>query len=194
MRERRDGDMKITREWLARTPHCEAGRAFGLAALPPEGLELSECWERIDRPDFLLGLAHVAAVTTYGDGEGAVEAVLSKVAGEFPYSKVAHLFRHLDGWRLRAAVVQADSAEEAYCLLTLMSCEKEAALYNALALLASARIAEDQDQARVDSRTGQPVTWTRLQGAARQIGEAVGHGRVASMLKAELGLSSVRAK
>lgn len=49
--------MKVTRAWLERGEHCPDGMAYALAVLPPEGLELEQCWALLHRPDWVISLA-----------------------------------------------------------------------------------------------------------------------------------------
>lgn len=64
--------MRITRAWLDETYHCEDGRAFGIATLPPEGLELEECWPLIFRADWAVGLAIKSGAITHEAARGIV--------------------------------------------------------------------------------------------------------------------------
>lgn len=56
--------MKITREWLNANTPCADGGSWGAFEVGAEGLDLSECWPRFDRADWLLWMIWKTGVGT----------------------------------------------------------------------------------------------------------------------------------
>lgn len=59
--------MKVTRAWLAENAPCADGGAWGELEVGPEGLELSDCWPRFTRADWLLWLGVLAGAIQPGE-------------------------------------------------------------------------------------------------------------------------------
>jgi hypothetical protein len=173
--------MKITRAWLASTPHCEDGRAFGLEMVGHEGLELADCWPLIKRADWALSLGIQTGAITFADGRAIVANLLRLHARELGHSAAVDLLDDLaaGGEPVRIKELAASFAYGAICI---GSDEHEGDRFNAIAQLASSDIAARSSRAERDPETGQSLAMSRLQGAAYGLGRSMGHKAAAELV------------
>jgi hypothetical protein len=177
--------MKITPDWLAATDHCADGRAFGLAMIPPAGLELAECWPLIERPDWVISLAVKSGLVSYCAARGMVERALRLYATEHgDGDTLAALDAMTHGVIAGAPLLRADIAASAYAALAVKRDTGTAHRLNAAGQLLTADVAEFADK-------DFELALSRLQGAAFSLGLAAGQASAAAWLKARLFASAL---
>lgn len=166
--------MKITPEWLAKTKHCADGLSFGLTMLPPEGLDDSECWPLIDRPDFLVSLAVKCGIWSYNNARFAVESVLKGAAPKGDREIPSLIERTYNMPIGHTSEFVREVAALVHASILLGDKTKYAHLLNAVAQLAKADYVVGTDRA---------LALERLQGAAYSLGLNMGQKEATDAIK-----------
>lgn len=184
--------MKITRDWLERTNHCPDGRAWGDIELGAGGLELSECWPKIKRADWMLSM--IVQTKTRGMHWAFAETqdALRSTPSSFQAKALAKQLQdaeQLEGQRVYASnnflhALRHEAATEAFIVLKIhgdmrAAWECEAVALTCLAFSEWGRLCDDK-------------ALEYLQGAWNMLGKSHGHEPMAARLSEAAGLCSTK--
>lgn len=169
--------MRVTPAWLEATDHCPDGLAFALSHIPQQGLELSECWPLLDRPDWVVSLAVQTQTLKLESAHYIVARVLgihaAEMGDEFLLKMIGESINTLLSGLPK---FRADIAAMAYESLAVKKDKGQADRLNCLGQLATSTLAQFKDGDNA-------LSLKRLQGAAFSLGLSMGQMTAATFIK-----------
>lgn len=169
--------MRVTRDWLDATDHCPDGLAYALGVLPPDGLELEDCWPLLHRADWIVSLAVQTHYLSFAEARGILAGILKASAEAAADVVTLGWFKRYDPrvvYAIRPAhgPLAAELASDAYLANAAQRNEPRAHRLNALAQLMASDFEADRRR-----------SLKSLQGAAFSLGLAMGQDRAAQLVK-----------